>query len=245
MDSCPSTQGRVAVVGPPEVHDVGGLQTGRVLDADQGRVGADQHGHRGRALGGLAGTAQLVPGGVGGDHQDLLGRVPVDQADGELQGRGPGVAGLFELDDPGRRGQAEQRMDIDAGRLGLVDAGLGGEDDGPDPVAAVPGDDRGGGGGGHGDHVLVGGGHAHRGLPDALVVLGHVGAGAGGEGRVGQDVFGRREGEVVDSDREFTGHRQLRSWRGAPGGRGPASARPGWSARPAATARRRAPWRRR
>ena len=203
----PVDQGGGAVVRPPEVHDVGGERARGILDAHQRRFRADQHGHRGGALGRFAGTGQVVLRDVARDHEDLLRAVPVDEADGELQARRRAVAGLFQLDHPGGRGQSQQRMDVDSGRLRLVDGRLRREDDRPDPVGAVPGHDRGGRGGGHGHDVLVGGGHAHRPLADTRVVLGDVGAVLGRQCLVRQNVLCRRDREVVNSDGQVRGHR--------------------------------------
>ncbi|OEI67182.1 hypothetical protein Cus16_3189 [Curtobacterium sp. ER1/6] len=188
------------VVRPPEVVDVGGEDARGRFDLDEVRVGGHQDRGGAGALGGLGGGVDVVARDVRRDDEHALVRRAGDDAEGELHGGGPAVAGLLQLDHADVVRQAEQPVHVDAGGLRLVDAGLGREEHRADALDAVAVDDLLRGGGTHRDDVLVGGGHAEGVLSDADVVLGRVDAEALGQVVELEHVVAGRDRDVVDAD---------------------------------------------
>ena len=115
----------------PEVVDVVGVRARLLVEGEGLRLGPDEHGDGAGALRRLAGRAERVARDVGGDDQGAprppaAGAYPVRR---RHEPRSPGVAGVLQLVDAAAATDSEQLVHEDRDRLGVVDAGLGGDEE--------------------------------------------------------------------------------------------------------------------
>ncbi len=161
----------------PEIVDVRARRAGDPdIELEHRRVLGDHHRDRARALGRLACGAEAIARDVGADHErgaarGGAGRDPLDRGP---QPGGAAVARVLGVVDPHRARQLEQAVHERRDRLGVIDAGLGPDDEHAEraPVEPRRGERPAPGLGRERHGVLARIGHGHLERAEALGVLG-------------------------------------------------------------------------
>ena len=127
----------LGVQRPPEVHDLAGVVADAVqVQVHEPGVLADDQSDGARALGGFAGRADAVTRDVRGDDQRLAAARPArrDPVRRRADAGHAAEAGVLGLEGAAVARQAEDLVYVDGHGLGVVDAGLGADDQGADVV---------------------------------------------------------------------------------------------------------------
>ena len=148
-------QGAVGVQRTPEVLDILGTHDGVVVDVENARRDAHEHGHGRGALRHLAAGGQPVAGNVGGDDERLLVRMGGHVVAGHHQRGGAAVAGLLDLQATHGLRQAQQPVDVQGARFAGIDAALRAHDKQAQTVVVDVATEFHHGGGAQGHDVLA------------------------------------------------------------------------------------------